>query len=157
MKNTLFIVLMLAAFGGNAFAQETSKPAGKPQLLSLYYNIKDALVEGKAAVASVEAQAFAEALSSTDNKTINESSLSALKKDAANISATKNIEKQREYFGTLSTDMIAIAKQLKVGDQRIYEQYCPMKKAYWLSSERAIKNPYYGDSMLTCGQVTEAL
>ena len=30
-----------------------------------------------------------------------------------------------------------------------------MKKAAWLSSEKQIKNPYYGSSMLTCGEVTE--
>ncbi|MAQ74933.1 MAG: hypothetical protein CL613_01215 [Aquimarina sp.] len=30
-----------------------------------------------------------------------------------------------------------------------------MKKAYWLSKEKDIKNPYYGSSMLTCGKVAE--
>lgn len=37
----------------------------------------------------------------------------------------------------------------------VYYQYCPMKKAYWLSMEKEIKNPYYGSSMLTCGKVIE--
>jgi hypothetical protein len=32
-----------------------------------------------------------------------------------------------------------------------------MKKMYWLSSEAAIKNPYYGKMMLTCGSVTETI
>ncbi|RYF82932.1 MAG: DUF3347 domain-containing protein, partial [Chitinophagaceae bacterium] len=35
--------------------------------------------------------------------------------------------------------------------------YCPMKKALWLSNEKAIKNPYYGSAMLTCGKVTETI
>jgi hypothetical protein len=35
--------------------------------------------------------------------------------------------------------------------------YCPMKKANWLSSSATIKNPYYGNSMLTCGKVVETL
>ncbi|RYF87461.1 MAG: DUF3347 domain-containing protein, partial [Chitinophagaceae bacterium] len=44
---------------------------------------------------------------------------------------------------------------LKLSSQPIYLQYCPMKKASWLSSEKQIRNPYYGSSMLTCGEVTE--
>jgi len=32
-----------------------------------------------------------------------------------------------------------------------------MKKATWLSSNKTIKNPYYGNAMLTCGQVTETM
>jgi hypothetical protein len=32
-----------------------------------------------------------------------------------------------------------------------------MKKAYWLSPDKAIKNPYYGSAMLTCGKVTETI
>ena len=27
----------------------------------------------------------------------------------------------------------------------------------WLSEEQAIKNPYYGSSMLTCGKITETI
>ena len=32
-----------------------------------------------------------------------------------------------------------------------------MKKAYWVSQESEIKNPYYGSSMLSCGKVIEKL
>jgi hypothetical protein len=28
---------------------------------------------------------------------------------------------------------------------------------YWLSSEPQIKNPYYGDEMLECGEVKEEI
>jgi Cu(I)/Ag(I) efflux system membrane fusion protein len=27
------------------------------------------------------------------------------------------------------------------------------KGAYWLSNEKKVRNPYYGASMLSCGQV----
>ncbi|RYF79677.1 MAG: DUF3347 domain-containing protein, partial [Chitinophagaceae bacterium] len=47
------------------------------------------------------------------------------------------------------------AKALKPGNEPIYLQYCPMKNASWLSSAKQIRNPYYGSSMLTCGEVTE--
>lgn len=43
----------------------------------------------------------------------------------------------------------------------LYKQYCPMalndKGAYWLSAQSDIKNPYFGDAMLTCGEVQETL
>jgi Cu(I)/Ag(I) efflux system membrane fusion protein len=29
--------------------------------------------------------------------------------------------------------------------------------AIWLSTEKDIKNPYYGDDMLTCGSVIEEI
>jgi hypothetical protein len=29
--------------------------------------------------------------------------------------------------------------------------------AYWLASEKEIKNPYYGDDMLNCGEVKEEI
>jgi hypothetical protein len=32
-----------------------------------------------------------------------------------------------------------------------------MKKAYWISEEKGIENPYYGTGMLTCGKVTETI
>jgi Cu(I)/Ag(I) efflux system membrane fusion protein len=31
------------------------------------------------------------------------------------------------------------------------------KGADWLSTEESIKNPYYGQSMLTCGEVTDTI
>jgi Cu(I)/Ag(I) efflux system membrane fusion protein len=40
----------------------------------------------------------------------------------------------------------------------VYKEYCPMafdnKGAYWLSESEEIRNPYFGKSMLTCGEVT---
>jgi Cu(I)/Ag(I) efflux system membrane fusion protein len=42
-----------------------------------------------------------------------------------------------------------------------YIQKCPMannnKGAVWLSMEEEIRNPYYGDAMLTCGSVIDSL
>jgi hypothetical protein len=31
------------------------------------------------------------------------------------------------------------------------------KGANWLSKENAVKNPYYGSQMLTCGKVVETI
>jgi len=80
-----------------------------------------------------------------------------LEYDARHISEVKELAHQREHFANLSKNMYTLAKSAKLSGQPVYEQYCPMKDAYWLSNETAIKNPYYGSSMLTCGTVKDTL
>ena len=125
------------------------------QILSSYYNIKNALVAGDAGSASTNASAFLRVANSIDLKVISEGNAQLLSKDAGRISETKDIAKQRSAFASLSSNLVSVAKSLKLTDRPGYVQYCPMKKAYWLSSEKEIRNPYYGSSMLTCGEVKD--
>jgi len=53
--------------------------------------------------------------------------------------------------------MIALAKEYKLSENPVYVQYCPMADSSWLSDESKIANPYYGKSMLTCGNVKSTL
>jgi hypothetical protein len=76
--------------------------------------------------------------------------------DANSIAGSKDLAKQRIAFQTLSESVISLAKASKPS-KPAYIAYCPMKKAYWISAEQAIKNPYYGSTMLTCGKVTETI
>lgn len=156
MKKIFFIVAISATvFTQNSFAQDTTTQSS--QLLQSYFNIKNALVAGNANGASANAEQFVKAINDGDSKTIPEGIRKALLKDAGRISDTKNIQQQREYFATLSSNMYALAKAIKLNTEPVYYAYCPMKKSYWLSSDRAIKNPYYGNAMLTCGEVTETI
>lgn len=54
-------------------------------------------------------------------------------------------------------ELIKVSKQ----EKPVYYQHCPMankgKGANWLSKENAIKNPYYGSQMLTCGSTVETI
>ena len=140
------------AIGDNEGSQQ--QPS---QLLALYLNIKNALVTGDAASAASNAQEFLKTIKTLDYKVVSEGNVRILADDAGRISTTKDLKKQREFFVSFSSNMAAVAKSLKPGNQAIYMQYCPMKKASWLSSEKQIRNPYYGNSMLTCGEVTETL
>lgn len=133
-------------------------------ILSLYYNVKDALINSDAKTASAKANDLTKTINSIDLKILpaaEQSAFSSLKdklvSDANNISANSNIEKQKAYFSSLSANIYSLAKAVKLSDQPVYQQYCPMKKAYWLSNEAAIKNPYYGKQMLTCGKVSDTL
>lgn len=165
MKKVFLLVALIAtAFTQQSFAQlvpnyreDTTNQAQLSQLLNAYYQVKNALIEGNSNTAALKAETFLKTANGISNRTIPEGSRNALVKDAGVISESKDIKKQREVFANFSTNIYALAKSLKLTTEPIYYQYCPMKKAYWLSSDKAIKNPYYGSSMLTCGKVTETI
>lgn len=161
MKNIfLAFVFITIAIVSPAFAQSGQKNT----LLGSYYNIKNALINADGSAASSNAVSFSEILNGTDFKSMpqNDSkTVTAIRQrlaaDAKSISQTKDIESQREYFAGLSANLYKLVKVIKLTDQTIYYTYCPMKKSYWLSENAAVKNPYFGAQMLTCGSVKEVL
>ena len=159
MKKIFFVAVAFLATTliQNTFAQDSTQQYQLSQLLTQYYQIKDALVAGNGNQASAKAQDFIKTANSIDYKLISEGNINALLKDATPISETKDIKVQREHFANLSDNMATLAKSVKLTGDPIYKQYCPMKKTNWLSNEKAIKNPYYGNAMLTCGNVVETI
>lgn len=73
----------------------------------------------------------------------------------------KSLEEKRSYFSHISEILYCTFKSfdLEVGD--IHVAYCPMafdkKGAYWLTDNHKIRNPYFGDKMLMCGEITEII
>lgn len=153
MKRILFLFILLTGLG--ATAQDSARANPLSLLLTRYYELKDALVEGQATTVATRAQRFVEVTNTIDFKVISEGNINALLKDATLLSEDKDISKQRERFINLSENMARLAKTVKFGEAPVYQQYCPMKKASWLSSETVIRNPYYGSAMLSCGKVIE--
>ncbi|WP_395047830.1 DUF3347 domain-containing protein [Flavobacterium sp.] len=86
--------------------------------------------------------------------------LNTIKEDAEHIADTKDVKHQRDHFTTLSKDIYTLMKVSKY-ETPVYYQYCPMfndgKGANWLSKENAVKNPYYGSMMLSCGKTVETI
>ncbi|RZL98725.1 MAG: DUF3347 domain-containing protein, partial [Pedobacter sp.] len=80
-----------------------------------------------------------------------------LKDQATKLVKSKDIKAQRGVFAKLSNEMITAVKAKNLLNAPVYVQYCPMKKASWLSTEKSIKNPYYGSAMLSCGNVVETI
>ena len=70
------------------------------------------------------------------------------------------IDHQREHLASLSKDVSDLIALFGT-TQKLYQDYCPMyndgKGAVWISEAKAIKNPYYGSQMLTCGSVKKEL
>jgi len=154
MKKLILLVAFFAtAFVQTGFAQQDH--AQTPAFLPLYYNVKDALVGGNAALAASKAGELVKAINSADGKTV--TNRDGLLEHAGKIAKSKDLKSQREHFAGLSTDMITLAKGSKLSIEPVYQIYCPMKKSNWLSSEKTVKNPYYGSAMLTCGKVVETI
>jgi len=159
MKNSLSIMVIFTSllFSIKTYSQDSTQQKQLSQLLTQYYAIKDALVDGNVTNASTSADQFIKVANSIDYKLISEGNINTLLKDATSISESKDIKKQREVFTNFSNNMIALAKSVKLTAEPVYQAYCPMKKANWLSNEKTIKNPYYGNAMLSCGKVVETI
>jgi hypothetical protein len=155
MKKISLIVLLFGITFGQCSSAQDSTTIQPLTLLSSYYSLKDALVSSNSSMATFSAEELIKAINSADKKLIKDETRTALLSDAAAISQTKDLNLQREKFASLSANMVALAKKVKLSTEPVYQQYCPMKKASWLSNSTAIKNPYYGNAMLTCGSVRE--
>lgn len=165
MKKVFFIVAFFSTITiQNSFAQDNTKTTPLTQLLNSYYGIKNALVSSDAKTAATNAGELLKAINAVDMTALSEADMNAfmplqdkLAFDAKHISENNGIAEQREHFSSLSNNIYKLAKAVKLSAEPVYQEYCPMKKMYWLSSEAAIKNPYYGKAMLTCGKVTETI
>lgn len=132
-----------------------------------YFALKDALVKTDGNTASTSGGSLLMALEAVEmgklkmeEHTIWMKVEKALKTDAQHIKENKNTEHQREHFMPLSKNMYELIKAAKPAET-VYYQFCPMandgKGANWLSKENAVKNPYYGNQMLTCGKTVETI
>ncbi|SDZ89338.1 Copper chaperone CopZ [Flavobacterium gillisiae] len=132
-----------------------------------YFLLKDALVKSDGVSASAVSK---DMLVSLNDVKMNELSMDVhmvwmkvmkdLKTESNIISETQDVKKQRSSFTTLSKNMYELIKAAKY-ESPVYYQFCPManggKGANWLSKENAVKNPYYGSQMMTCGKTVETI
>jgi Cu(I)/Ag(I) efflux system membrane fusion protein len=87
--------------------------------------------------------------------------LPAMKASVKAVQQTEDLAQQRSAFMALGEALYQSVKQLGADGPTLYYQYCPMavgdQGAYWLSKEKEIRNPYFGESMLKCGENKETL
>ena len=140
---------------------------GINKVLNAYIQLKDALVKSDGTNSSSASKTLLTAIQEVNMSELNTEThtqwmkvVNDLKDNAENISETKEITLQRDYFMSLSKNLYAVLKVSK-SETTIYYQFCPMankgKGANWLSLENKVKNPYYGNQMLTCGKVVETI
>ena len=86
--------------------------------------------------------------------------LEALTDHLGGVAGDTSLEEQRRQFGFLSQALINTLTAFGA-DETLYVQHCPMAfdnaGANWLSEEPAIRNPYFGEAMLTCGSTLDTL
>lgn len=132
-----------------------------------YFEVKDALVKTDGKLASEKAKALVKTINAVKMNDLKAEEhaiwmkvMNDLKEDAEHISETTDAKHQRDHFITLSKSIYALLKVSKY-EIPVYYQFCPMandgKGANWLSKEDAVKNPYYGSQMLTCGKTVETI
>ncbi|WP_293690933.1 efflux RND transporter periplasmic adaptor subunit [Spirosoma sp. 48-14] len=77
------------------------------------------------------------------------------------LNMTTDLEKQRTAYAQFEEGLYRSIKAFGVTDKPVYRQFCPMalnnKGSYWLSDKKPIRNPYFGDQMLTCGETKEVI
>jgi Cu(I)/Ag(I) efflux system membrane fusion protein len=139
-------------------------------VVSSYLLLKDKLTKDDANIQS-DVKAIQKALKKVDMSLVMEDAhnewmkaLKSLNKDLKVLAKAINIDEQRTIFLTISKTLSDATQKLGVelpGAQSLYLEFCPManedKGGYWLSTEKKIKNPYFGSKMLKCGEVKETL
>jgi hypothetical protein len=85
----------------------------------------------------------------------------ALATAAAGITAAPDLAARRVLFATLSNEMIARVTKAGLRTGALYVDFCPMalddKGAYWLSTEKEVRNPYFGEQMINCGDIKDTI
>jgi len=136
-------------------------------VFNAYINLKDALVADDSVSSKAAAKKLLGKLQKVDAKLLVTADAKQwmkfkmeIKTASHLISETTIIKEQRVSFNSLSSALTAAVALFGISE-KAYEQFCPMADnnngAYWLSTESAILNPYFGKSMLSCGEVKRVL
>lgn len=138
--------------------------------LTQYLVMKDAFVQSDTAKVRVAASAFA---GNMDSLSMDGLKTDTLLKDLANelrgriaeasrlIMSATDVDGKKRAFQTASDLLFDLLRTVQYRGALVYQQHCPMafnnEGANWLSLEKEIFNPYFGDKMLHCGQVQDSI
>ena len=137
-------------------------------LLSNYLDLKDALTQDNLETAHSAIKKMSSTLSKINmgifkgeahNVWMQHSS--QLEKELSRAVESQNLESLRNVFKSISEQIIMIFKTFGSPNDTLFVEFCPMandnRGANWLSKSKEIKNPYFGSSMLKCGEVKDEI
>lgn len=154
MKATVLITMVAVSIMSLAVAGTMA--AGTDQLLGQYYSIQKSLASDSVNGIAVSASEIAKiSRQAAGTETQAKVQLLALSDTAAKFNAT-DLKSARNGFGDLSDKFIAYLKASGSKTNPPYQFYCSMVKKNWLQPDKTTRNPYYGKSMLTCGELVQA-
>ncbi|NLD35300.1 MAG: efflux RND transporter periplasmic adaptor subunit [Desulfatiglans sp.] len=134
------------------------------EFVNQYFEIKNSLVKGNFQLTQANARKLETNLNKMEMKLLSKEAhpvwmehQAKVKENAEQLQQAEEIEKQREIFSLLSNQIIETIETFGTQTETVYVAYCSMalnnRGAYWLSEFEEIRNPYFGDAMLTCGEV----
>ena len=178
-KLLAFISLLVLPTSGQAFAQgdhhhaqssghdEHQKPAHHAEVTQPPHHGEEAQTAKLSDTVLGQYFAIQEALAADSLDGVNANALSIVQElndgpldtQAQSLAAAKNLAEAREAFKGLSATLVEGLEsgQWNLDSGSAYLIYCPMVKSHWLQDDKAIRNPYYGSSMLTCGTISKKL
>ena len=147
--------------------EETFK-AQITDVFKAYVELKDALVKGDLTAVKASGLKMSEMLVRTDHQQLKGAAhldwnmySEGLADYLSRMAAAPDIQSSRNLLQGLTENMYNTIKAFGLNGVSAYYEYCPMafnnRGGYWLSDEKKIRNPYFGDSMLECGGVREQL
>jgi Cu(I)/Ag(I) efflux system membrane fusion protein len=141
-------------------------------LLTEYYTLKESFIASDSVKATTAASAVKKAAELLRIEEIQGDSTNTIKSTAKDYMGTissaaqalvagKTLDDKRKQFETIADAMWQLTRTVQYSGEKVYWQYCPMafddKGAYWMSNESGIRNPYFGDEMLNCGEIRDSL
>ena len=138
--------------------------------LQAYYQLSRALVQadsGQANLAAGLLQQRADSLPlgilpiDSSHREQLKAATGSISAELAGLLGEPGLESKRASFEMVSDMLYDLIKITGLKGSRVYRLHCPMafnnRGAYWLSDTTAVLNPYYGQDMLHCGDVTDTL
>jgi membrane fusion protein, copper/silver efflux system len=137
-------------------------------LFQNYFDIKNALVESNFIKSKNAMERFSKSLNAVDMSILDDKTHAIwmdhdrnLREIVNSFLKLKDITDQRQSFSTFSNELIETAKNFRIETEKMYVDYCPMafddQGGLWLSEFEEIRNPYFGDEMLKCGEIREVI
>lgn len=160
MKHTLSLFCAFTLFAGAARADTTAFDAQMRPIAEWYLAIHAQLANDSLTDVTKNAQAIKLAAAKLDPTTVTGehaarfAKLPARMQNAATlVEASKDLAQARLTFKALSQTLVLWATLSKPAGYSV--MYCSMAKGAWLQKDPAVRNPYYGPSMLTCGEIVD--
>jgi len=158
---TLFAFLLFAIIVNAispAEAQNTVLSKSINTVIDNYLSLKDALTNADGNTAETAAKALLASLNTVPQSGLTKDQAALFGKleyDSRHISEVNLVPHQREHFASLSKNLFALVKGLKLNKKDLYWEYCSMRSTYYISESPKGKDPYMG--MSSCSKVKETL
>lgn len=142
------IAAPLAGFAEDKKTDESALMQPVKSVYDSYLKIQTELTKDSIKGVDESANAIAKAVRGDEMKMLSPD----VATQAETLAKAKDLKAAREAFKPLSKSLIKYLADNKAGKGTYHEAYCPMVKASWLQTEKDIKNPFMGKSMLNCGE-----